>query len=145
MSKLDRNMLKIGTDKDNDVGLRFMLFRKAVEKDNCEFAAELRLTEDKVADIEAGILSPEITQLHILHYRYKLNINWLLTGTGFMFVGKDSEKPLVGKYSELLALMEVPAVAQAIGAALLEIKALLELEKENENTISKTPEVDFKK
>ena len=57
----------------------------------------------------------------------------MLTKTGRMFVRKaqaGTKDPMYEKYAELIELMRVPAVEQAIEAALTEIRALLELEKE---------------
>ncbi|MCP5105678.1 MAG: hypothetical protein GY950_19985, partial [bacterium] len=59
---------------------------------------------------------------------------WLLTGQDHMFmeqVGLGNEDPRRQKYAELLGLMQVPSVEQAINAALTQIRATLELEGQN--------------
>lgn len=133
MSKIDNDMSKNGNLARKEVGFRFMLFRRAIEKTVRELASELNVPESTIVDIENGAAYPGITYLHNLYEKYRLNINWLLTKTGRMFVRKSragTKDPMYEKYAELVELMRVPAVEQAIEAALTEIRALLELEKE---------------
>jgi transcriptional regulator with XRE-family HTH domain len=133
MKKTDNKMLKNDDLTGKKVGFRFMLFRKAIGKTVRELSSELNVPESTITGIENGDAYPEIEYLHCLHEKYGLNINWLLTKTGRMFVKKspsETKDPMVEKYAELIELMRVPAVEQAIEAALTEIRALLELEKE---------------
>jgi len=133
MNKIDKNMLKNGNLARKEVGFRFMLFRRAIRKTVRELASELKVAESTIVDIENGAAYPGIAYLHYLYEKYRLNINWLLTKTGRMFVRKaraGTKDPMYEKYAELVELMRVPAVEQAIEAALTEIRALLELEKQ---------------
>jgi transcriptional regulator with XRE-family HTH domain len=134
MKKIDKNMSKSDKFVRKKVGFRFMLFRKAIGKTVRELSSELNVTESTITDIENGTAYPEIEYLHYFHEKYGLNINWLLTKTGRMFVKKspsETKDPRYEKYVELIELMRVPAVEQAIEAALTEIRALLELQKQN--------------
>lgn len=120
-----------------DLGFRFMMFRKALRKTEKELASELNIPESQINAIETGAIFPEITWLHFLYKKYGLNITWLLTRAGQMFM-KEKVRPgkkdtLDGKYAELIDLMQVPAVEQAINAALVEIRALLALETQEKN------------
>lgn len=120
-----------------ELGFRFLMFRKAIHKTEMELALELKIPEKKINDIETGVIFPEIKLLHYLYKTYDLNIHWLLTQDGHMFMEKKRQPgkadPLYERYAELIDLMEVPAVEEAIKAALTEIRALLVLEKQ-ENT-----------
>lgn len=118
-----------------NLGFRFLLFRKAIEKTIKELAFELRTKEATLNGIESGTVYPEITILHFLRKEYGLNINWLLTKEGKMFERErpqEKKESVYEKYAELIELMRVPAVEQAINAALTQILALLELEKQQE-------------
>jgi len=111
-----------------------MLFRRAIQKTVRKLASELNVSESKILNIENGAEYPGITYLHYFYEKYGLNINWLLTKTGHMFIKKpraETKAPMYEKYAELIELMRIPAVEQAIEAALTEIRALLELEKQN--------------
>ncbi len=108
-----------------DVGFRCLLFRRALGKGEAEFASELNISESELTAVETGDAFPAISSLHYLYEKYGLNINWLLTKNGHMF----TEQPPLDKHTEILNLMRVPAIEIAIEAALLEIKALLNLEK----------------
>ena len=134
MKKIDNKMSNNDDLTGKKVGFRFMLFRKAIGKTVRELSSELNVTESTITGIEKGAAYPGIGYLHYFHEKYGLNINWLLTKTGPMFVKKsrsETKDPMVEKYAELIELMRIPAVEQAIEAALTEIRALLELEKES--------------
>ncbi len=127
MSKININMPKKDMQAIKDVGFRFLLFRRALGKREAEFASELNISVPELTAIETGESFPAISCLHYLYEKYGLNINWLLTKNGHMF----TEQPRFDKHTEILNLMRVPAVEKAIEAALLEIKALLKLEKQD--------------
>lgn len=130
---------KITTNNDNsarkDLGFRFMVFRKAILKTTEELAQEIGVPEQAITGIESGANYPEITILHFIHKKYKLNLNWMLTAEGQMFDKlslPDKDDPRYPKYAELLELLKVPAVEVSINAALKQILALLGLELEGE-------------
>ena len=135
MNKLDKNKTKNDNSEQENLGFRFLLFRKAIGKTVREIASEANISESVINGIESGTVYPEITFLHFLRREYGLNINWLLTKEGQMLEkGRPREKkePIYEKYAELIELMRVPAVEQTINAALTQILALLKLEKEQE-------------
>jgi len=137
MNEIDNKMQNDDNLTKKELGFRFLMFRKAIGKTEMELASELNIPEAKINDIETGVVYPEIALLHYLYKTYGLNIHWLLTRAGHMFIKKKSrpEKtdPLYDRYAELIDLMEVPAVEQAIKAALTEIRALLALGKQEDN------------
>lgn len=134
-----------------EVGARFKVFREIIDKTPSQLAEELDTHESEIKNIEDGHTFPEIIYLHYLYKEYGLNINWLLGNIGDMFIKNDprqlgtvyATKPL-GKsgdsrldlYVELLELMEIPAIRNAIMATLLEIKTLLKIQgrEKNENS-----------
>lgn len=135
MKILDKKVSKDDILSTEDVGLHFLLFRKAIQKTRFELAGELGVSFAHIVNIEDGKAAPGIAALHYLYTRYSLNINWLLTRVGHMFVtaSKEGERdPVAEKYGELLELMQVPAVEEAVNAALTEIRALMRLEDEEE-------------
>jgi transcriptional regulator with XRE-family HTH domain len=136
MNKIDKDMQLNDKTVRKEMGFRFLLFRKAIQKTGKQLASELNIPESTINEIENGSTYPKITWLHYLYEKYELNINWLLTQNGRMFTKesrpgkKDSPEQ---KYAELIELMQVPAVEQAINATLTKIRALLKLEKQNED------------
>jgi len=135
MNIIDNNKMKNDNSTQKDLGFRFLLFRKAIEKTVRELASEANVTESAINGIESGAAYPGIVFLHYLRKQYGLNINWLLTKEGRMFEKErpqEKKESMYGKYAELIELMRVPAVEQAINAALTQILALLELEKQQE-------------
>jgi transcriptional regulator with XRE-family HTH domain len=133
MNNLDNEIKKNNAEPVEELGFRFRLFRKAIRKSARDLASELGVGLSVIRQIEKGGAYPKITYLHYLYNKYGLNINWLLSQTGHMFVEKPGEKAdhLFKKYAELLDLMQVPAVEQAISAALTQIRNLLELERDD--------------
>ncbi len=135
MNILNENKANSDNSTRENLGFRFLLFRKAIGKTARELSSEANVTESIINGIESGTAYPGITFLHFLHGEYGLNINWLLTKEGQMFEsGRPVEKKesMYEKYAELIELMRVPAVEQAINAALTQILALLRLEKDQE-------------
>lgn len=137
MNNLDDKTNENNVKSTRELGFRFRMFRKALRKSRVELASELGSSTSSIIMIEKGTISPKITDLHYLYNKYGLNINWLLSKTGHMFVEKPEDNQdgkmgeLYNKYAELLDLMQVPAVEQAINAALTQIRALLELETDD--------------
>lgn len=111
------------------------MFRKSLQKTREELAQEVGVPVREIIGIENGTIYPKITILHFLHRKYKLNLNWILSAEGEMFMyislpGKDD--PRYSKYVELLELMKVPVIETSINAALKQILAILGLEQEEE-------------
>lgn len=139
MKKKDKKMKKTN-ELIGDWGMRFLLFRKAIKRDQQQLALELKTNREEIVNIENNLKYPKIKYLHFLNKKYGLNINWLLCNAGDMFV-KDpppdidphyamlsSAALLSGKdekIAELMQLMQVPSVEKIILAKLEEIKERL--------------------
>lgn len=148
MNEVDRKMFSVDEPDFKDAGARFLLFQKAIRKDDAQLAADLNVFEHTIRQFSAGKIAPGILHLHLLHEKYGLSIHWLLTGDGHMFTRQttqnrendeeDSQQDSIQnrekQLDELVDLMQVPAVGQAIDAALTEILALLELKKIKKTT-----------
>jgi len=130
--------------KEN-VGSRFCRFRRSISKTQSQLAEELGIYQSTIASFEMGKTFPNFKYLYHFHKKHGLNINWLLTGDGNMFMNKykieASALPLgekvhrynpnnAKKHAELLTLMEIPVVEEVIMAKLLELKILLKDEVE---------------
>lgn len=122
-----------------DLGIRFLLFRKAIRKSRSQLASELGIKSSEIAAIENGATVPKINYLHYIGTAYGLNINWMLCNEGRMFVDESSRppgldpdyamKPPVGEgdpgyetYLEFMQLMQVPIIEKSIMQRLQEIK-----------------------
>lgn len=121
------------------VGRRFKEFRISQKKAQHILAEELRVHQSTITNIEHGTTFPKINYLQYFYEKNGLNINWLVTGEGDMFM--DSVRKNVGAdkimyphvqygdpnyaiYLELTNLMQVPVVEQVILAKLSEAKVL---------------------
>jgi transcriptional regulator with XRE-family HTH domain len=72
--------------KKDQIGIRFKTFRKRIKKKRKDIVALTSQTYNVVKSIENGISAPSSKLLIVLYREYNLNINWLLTGNGSMFV-----------------------------------------------------------
>jgi transcriptional regulator with XRE-family HTH domain len=123
----------------DDIGFRFLLFRKAIKRTQLQLASELGIGQSRLAAVEKGRIFPEINYLHYLKKKYGLNINWLLCKDREMFVSKHDRpsevdtdyamKPQVRdgdpgykEYLELIQLMQVPVIEKVVMESLQEVK-----------------------
>ncbi|MGD2085163.1 MAG: helix-turn-helix transcriptional regulator [Candidatus Aminicenantes bacterium] len=139
MKKKDKKMKKTN-ELVGDWGIRFLLFRKAIKRNQLQMASELETHQAEIAGIEKNTIYPKINYLHYLNKKYGLNINWLLCNAGDMFV-KDPPPDIDPNYAmkpadsthqgknektiELMQLMKIPSVEKIIMAKLEEIKERL--------------------
>lgn len=122
-----------------EVGKRFRKFREEIKKAQHELASELSIYQSTITNIERGKTFPNIKYLQYFYHKYHLNINWLLTDEGEMFVHHyhtnpnaisvmdchlEYNDPRYLQYAELFNYMQVPEVEQVILARLTEAKAL---------------------
>lgn len=110
------------TESKEKVGDRFHRFRIKLGKAQHELGAELNVSQSTIANIERGKSFPNINYLHYFYHTYRLDINWLLTSDGEMFLKDDQGKE---SYIDLVNMMEVPLVEKMILAKLVETRALL--------------------
>ncbi|MGE5343993.1 MAG: helix-turn-helix domain-containing protein [Candidatus Omnitrophota bacterium] len=122
-----------------DVGQRFKTFRIDRKKAQHLLAAELKVHQSTITNIEHGTTFPKINYLQYFYEKYGLNINWLVTGEGEMYmrthpsaVGASTISypnvqygdPKFEQYNELMNLMQIPVVEQVVLAKLMECKTL---------------------
>ena len=141
MKKTNEIIKKFHKKPMADLGIRFLVFRKAIKKKRLQLAEELNIRLSEITAIEKGTLYPKINYLHYLNRTYGLNINWIIGNVGEMFI-KDHpmlatadpdyimKPPLkngeaVKKMAELLNLMQVPVIEETLMAKLREIKQVL--------------------
>jgi len=70
----------------SSLGNRFLLFRKVIRKTKPQLASEMGVEIEKLAFIENGKENFDMSNLHYLASQYGLNLNWLLSGEGSMFI-----------------------------------------------------------
>jgi len=131
---------KKDTILNKEVGSRFRKFRESLRKTQLQLATELNVYQSTITNIEKGKTFPKISYLSHFYEKYRLNMNWLMTGKGDMLVPDVLDKqgnlifsgghvkpddPMYEKYVELLTFMQIPVVEQVILAKLVEIKFLL--------------------
>jgi DNA-binding XRE family transcriptional regulator len=122
-----------------EVGKRFRKFREEIKKPQHELASELGIYQSTITNIERGKTFPNIKYLQYFYHKYRLDINWLLTDEGEMFVHHyhtnpnaisvmdchiGYNDPRYQQYADLFNCMQVPEVEQVVLARLTEAKAL---------------------
>lgn len=126
-----------------DVGIRFKAFRVDLDKAQHVLAGELNVHQSTITNIEHGTTFPKISYLYYFFEKYGLNINWLITGEGDMYLrgaGDDGNDKSIkiphikygdlmyDQYAELSRLIQVPAIEQVLLAKLTECKILFKEE-----------------
>lgn len=114
-------------------GLNFRLFRKILNKNQLEMADSLATSKSTISRIEQGKTAIKLEYLHALYAQFGLNINWLLTGRGSIFIpGMASESKAASineKYFELFELMQIPGIETEIFHTLHEARSRLGQQK----------------
>lgn len=122
-----------------DVGVRFKSFRLDQKKAQHVLASELKVHQSTITNIEHGTTFPKISYLFYFYETYGLNINWLITGDGEMYLrdksAEEENLPLMlphvsyedssyPQYLELTRLMQVAPIEQVMLAKLTELKMM---------------------
>jgi len=120
-----------------DVGSRFKAFRLDRKKAQHVLAIELKVHQSTITNIEHGTTFPKINYLQYFYVKYGLNINWLVTGEGEMYMegfqkGKGASvlkcphirygDAKYDQYAELVDLMQIQTVEEQVLARLSEVK-----------------------
>ncbi len=140
MQKIDKKQKKNVYKATIEPGLNFRLFRSVLGKTGEELGEELGVCKSTISNIERSVTLIKPEYLRYLWSEYGLNINWLLTGKGKMFVHdkpKSLEKiPVNQKYVELFQLMQISEIEKAVLETMKVEKARMEerekLEEEQE-------------
>ena len=74
------------------IGKRLQEFRKKLGFTQKEFAKMFGVSEITMRRYEIGKVKPDIDFILELRNRFNLNINWLLTGEGEMFITEEEKK-----------------------------------------------------
>ena len=84
--------LKLIGERLQEIRKRFKLMQK-------DFAKDLGISPSSLCDIEAGKIKPRFELIHNLPKKFKVNILYLLYGTGDMFMHEEEE---IFRQSEVL-------------------------------------------
>lgn len=114
------------------VGERIKLLRKALDCNQKEMCELLDLSQSNLAKIENGMLFPGFELMNKLHEKFNLNIDWLITGTGEMFLNNSKTLFNIRKIypglpddihiDELIEDLQVPLIFYEIMAKYLLIR-----------------------
>jgi len=72
------------------VGERVKAVRYMLNIKQKEFALAIKVTQSAISQIENGTVSISSDTLTNISSTYNVNINWLLTGQGSMFIGENT-------------------------------------------------------
>jgi transcriptional regulator with XRE-family HTH domain len=82
---------KIDIDRTH-IGTRLREIRTLMKFTQQEFSNVLRTSSGFISEIESGKKQPGVELLFSLKRNWNISIDWLLTGTGKMFDGKNPER-----------------------------------------------------
>jgi len=71
-----------------EIGKLFKKFRKVINKAQHKLAPELNIGQGVISNIERGKCYPNFKHLNYLYKKYGLNIKWIFSGKGKMFILK---------------------------------------------------------
>lgn len=111
-----------------DIGNRLHKARKRLGFNFTSISESLGLTVKALSEMEEGVKSPNQSYLLLLAREYHVNINWILTGKGRMFVSEIEQNYDFGndkrQMNEIIYMMEQsPYVRFKIIAHYWEIKS----------------------
>lgn len=112
------------------IGSRLKEVRQKLDLPQKELAFKFSTTQSNIANIERGSIYPNTNMLLTLLIEYQVNIAWLLTGKGKMFVidmnSFETDSPLDNRYTEMLDhMISHPDVEELIFAKFKELKLIL--------------------
>ena len=81
---------------------RIKELRKALGKTQQDFADSLELSRNFIAQVETGAKTPSERTLKDICREFKVNYDWLVNGTGEMFLERDSGDEIAEFLSSLL-------------------------------------------
>lgn len=128
------------------VGERIKAVRKTLGLTQAEFAARISSTQNTITRYETGNRSPSSTVLAMIGQTYGINLEWLRTGVGEMFLPKttDTLRALAREHGlshnaciaiEKLLNVE-PEVLEGLVSYCMEVAAALNAEKIPDSPVS---------
>lgn len=74
------------------IGIRIREIRNILKKSQQELADELNITKQAISNVENGKCSPSISLLGKLNIDYHVNLNYLFSGIGNVFIASDESE-----------------------------------------------------
>jgi transcriptional regulator with XRE-family HTH domain len=124
-----------------EIGRRLKVVRQSLDMPQKALAYKLDTTQSNIANIERGAIFPNNFMLFTLASEYRVNITWLINGTGSMFVIDmkvyESDKPPDARYTELLnEMMRNPDMEEMIFAKFKELKLIMDIKKDKDKDVT---------
>ncbi len=95
---------------------RIKALRKALKLSQTEFAQKLGMTMQGIQKWEYGTVEIKLSSLNLISETFNVNPDWLLNGTGEMFIGDASRQQEV---SDIISIPYYPEVSAAAGSGAL--------------------------
>lgn len=86
---------------------RIKLLRKTLKLNQTDFASSLGMTMRAIQKWEAGEVEIKISSLKLLEKVFNANIDWLINGTGTMFL-EDSDKKMDSDIVNIAPAYDLP-------------------------------------
>jgi len=117
----------------SQVGFRFRQFRQSILKTQTELAESGVFSQRRISFIENGLSFPNLDELSYLVETYKLDLNWLVSGEGEMFLANITAKETDETCKVFHEMIEEahtdPGIKEAILLRYSELKRLKEFEE----------------
>lgn len=95
---------------------RIKALRKALKLSQTEFAQKLGMTMQGIQKWEYGTVEIKLSSLNLISQTFNVNPDWLLNGTGEMFIGDASRQQEI---SDIISIPYYPEVSAAAGSGAL--------------------------
>lgn len=95
---------------------RIKALRKALKLSQTEFAQKLGMTMQGIQKWEYGTVEIKLSSLNLISETFNVNPDWLLNGTGEMFLDNTSRQQ---EYSDIISIPYYPEVSAAAGSGAL--------------------------
>ena len=94
---------------------RIKALRKALKLSQTEFAQKLGMTMQGIQKWEYGTVEIKLSSLNLISETFNVNPDWLLNGTGEMFIGENRQQEV----SDIISIPYYPEVSAAAGSGAL--------------------------
>lgn len=91
--------------KINNMNIRIKKIRQILNMSQQQYAEMMRTSQSNISKYERGELKPTLDFLVNLHTELNIDINWVLTGKGSVFISADEkqiDKTVINQAIELL-------------------------------------------
>lgn len=105
-------------NKDINIGERLKKIRSILNLQQKEFSEKVGISQGFLSELESNKKAPSYTLLIAISHVFNVNLNWLLTGEGEMFIDKPIAQPVTEDIDKYIGkdFVLIPMVSGKISA-----------------------------